>query len=100
MVAHAFSPSPLEIKAGGSQFKASLLYTANSRTARAAEGKPCFNTCTKDLQLVVGPQVPISHPCWNLGGLDLVQATEAAVNLYVCAVVLSEDTVLSQSSGS
>ena len=40
MVAHAFDSSTWEAEAGRFEFKASLVYRVNSRTARATQGNP------------------------------------------------------------
>jgi hypothetical protein len=40
MVAHAFNPSTQEAEAGGSEFKASLVYRVSSRIARDTQKNP------------------------------------------------------------
>ena len=37
VMAHAFNPSTLEAEAGGSEFKANLVYRSSSRTVRATQ---------------------------------------------------------------
>jgi hypothetical protein len=37
LVAHTFNPSTQEEEAGGSEFKVSLVYRVNSKTARATQ---------------------------------------------------------------
>jgi hypothetical protein len=53
VVAHAFNPSTWEAGGRGrwiSEFKASLIYKVNSRTARATQSKPCLKK-TKQLSV-------------------------------------------------
>lgn len=42
IVLHTFSPSTWEAEAGGSLFKASLVYTVSSRPVKATYGRPCL----------------------------------------------------------
>jgi hypothetical protein len=49
MVAHTFNPSTQEAEAGRSlEFKASLVYRASSRTARATQRKPVLRKTIKN----------------------------------------------------
>jgi hypothetical protein len=47
VVAHTFNPRTQEAEAGGSQFKASLVYRVGSRTARATQRNPVWKNQNK-----------------------------------------------------
>jgi hypothetical protein len=56
VVAHAFNPSTREAEAGGSEFKASLVYKVSSRTARAIQRNPVSKNQKKKKDTRKGPK--------------------------------------------
>jgi hypothetical protein len=49
VVAHTFNPSTWEAETGISEFKASLVYKVNSRTARAIQRNPVSKSRKKNV---------------------------------------------------